>query len=326
MEKTKLLELYKKMVNIRKFEEQASEAFAMGDLQGFVHLYIGEEAVAAGACGAIAPDDYITSTHRGHGHMLAKGADPKLMMAELCGRAPGYCRGKGGSMHISSIDLGMLGANGMVGAGFPLAVGAGIAQKIRKTEQVVVCFFGDGSTNEGLFHESLNAASLYKLPVIFVCENNLYGISTRQDRSMAIEDIADRATAYKMPGVIVDGNDVLAVHRAVAEAVKRAKAGQGPTLIECKTYKHHGHFEGDPALYRPEQEVEEWLSKDPIPRFEQYLVEEKIATTAELNNISEQIQAEMVAAVDYAIECPFLEVSEAVKDVYTDLVEEGRNR
>ena len=192
MEKEKLIDLYKSMDRIRKFEEQASEAFAMGDLQGFVHLYIGEEAVATGACAAISKNDYITSTHRGHGHMLAKGADPNRMMAELCGKATGYCRGKGGSMHISSIDLGMLGANGMVGAGFPLAVGAGMAQKIKKTDNVVVCFFGDGSTNEGLFHESLNAASLYKLPVIFVCENNLYGISTRQDRSMAIIDISER--------------------------------------------------------------------------------------------------------------------------------------
>ncbi|MCG8484407.1 MAG: thiamine pyrophosphate-dependent dehydrogenase E1 component subunit alpha [Clostridia bacterium] len=326
MEKEKLIDLYKSMVRIRKFEEQASEAFAMGDLQGFVHLYIGEEAVATGACAAISKNDYITSTHRGHGHMLAKGADPNRMMAELCGKATGYCRGKGGSMHISSIDLGMLGANGMVGAGFPLAVGAGMAQKIKKTDNVVVCFFGDGSTNEGLFHESLNAASLYKLPVIFVCENNLYGISTRQDRSMAIIDISERANSYNMPGVIVDGNDVLAVNEAVEQAVKRAKAGQGPTLIECKTYKHHGHFEGDPALYRADEEVEEWMAKDPIPRFEKYLVEQNIATENELNTISDKIQDQMLAAVDYAIDAPSLDESEAVKDVYTDIVEEGRSR
>ena len=278
MEKEGLLGLYRTMLRIRRFEEQAIDSFEIGDIPGFVHLSIGQEAVPTGACANLKKEDLITSTHRGHGHMIAKGGDTKHMMAELFAKKDGYCRGKGGSMHISSIELGMLGANGMVGAGLPIATGAALAQYIKGTKNVAVCFFGDGASNEGLFHESLNAASLWSLPVVFVCENNLYGISTHTIRSMKEQDIYKRAVGYGIPGRAVDGNDVLAVYKAVGEAVERARNGQGPSLIECKTYKWRGHFEGDPADYRPEEEVEEWMSRDPIPRFANYLTDNQIAT------------------------------------------------
>jgi acetoin:2,6-dichlorophenolindophenol oxidoreductase subunit alpha len=318
------IKLYREMVRLRKFEEQACEIFSMGMLQGFVHVYIGQEAIAVGVSSNLRKDDYITSTHRGHGHLLAKGGDPNKMMAELCGRSDGYCRGKGGSMHISSTEHGMLGANGIVGAGYPLAVGAGLSVKMQKEDKVVVCYFGDGSTNEGTFHESLNMASLWKLPVVFVCENNLYGISCRQNNAMAVTDIADRAKAYAMPAVIVDGNDVLEVAEASKIAIERARNGEGPTFIECKTYKHHGHFEGDPAYYRPEEEVEAWMQKDPLPKFKTYLIENQIASVEELNAIEDEVDKEMEAAVDFAENSPFLDLSEAVKDVYSDIIEEAR--
>jgi TPP-dependent pyruvate/acetoin dehydrogenase alpha subunit len=243
----KLIEMYRTMKKIREFETKAAELFAEGSIPGFVHLYIGEEAVATGVCANLKDSDYITSTHRGHGHIIAKGGDLKYMFAELFGKATGYCKGKGGSMHIADADRGILGANGIVGAGHNIAVGAGLSAKYRGTDQVCVCFFGDGSTNQGTFHESLNLASIWKLPVIFVCENNLYGISMHQSRHQAIQDVADRAVAYNIPGVVVDGNDVLAVYEAAKEAIDRARNGQGPTLIECKTYRQRGHFEGDPT-------------------------------------------------------------------------------
>ncbi len=224
------------------FEQKLQEFFAAGEIPGFVHLYLGEEAVATGACAALTDKDAITSTHRGHGHLLAKGGDLKLMMAEIFGRKTGYCKGKGGSMHIADMDLGILGANGIVGGGGPLAVGAALAAQYKKTDNVALCFFGDGASNQGTTQESLNWASAWKLPLVFVNENNGYGISCPQCKSMAITDIADRAAAYDMPGVVVDGNDVLAVHEAVLEAVKRARKGEGPSLIECKTYRWRGHL------------------------------------------------------------------------------------
>ena len=239
---TKIIEMYKTMKRIREFETNASKLFAEGQIHGFVHLYIGEEAVATGVCSNLREDDYITSTHRGHGHIIAKGGDVKYMMAELYGRQTGYCKGKGGSMHIADATKGIIGANGIVGAGQNIATGAGLSAKLRGTDQVCACFFGDGSTNQGTFHESLNLASIWRLPVVFVCENNLYGISMHQSRHQAIQDIADRAVAYNIPGVVVDGNDVFAVYEAANEAIERARNGQGPSLIECKTYRHHGHF------------------------------------------------------------------------------------
>ena len=321
---TKIVEMYKNMRRIREFETEAMNLFAEGKIPGFVHLYLGEEAVATGACSSLRDDDYITSTHRGHGHIIAKGGDLKFMMAELFGKATGYCKGKGGSMHIADSTKGILGANGIVGAGHNIAVGAGLSAKYRGTDQVCVCFFGDGSTNQGTFHESLNLASIWRLPVVFLCENNLYGISMHQARHQAIQDVADRAVAYNIPGVVVDGNDVLAVYEAVNEAVSRARSGQGPTLIECKTYRHRGHFEGDPANYKPSEEEEEWLAKDPIPRAIEYLIDNDILTKEEIEKIDEEVKEEIKEAIEFADESPLPTLDSIVEDIYTDIVEEVR--
>nr|WP_163256905.1 pyruvate dehydrogenase (acetyl-transferring) E1 component subunit alpha [Clostridium sporogenes] len=316
--------MYKTMLKIRKFEQVAMNTFAEGKIPGFVHLYIGEEAVATGVCANLKDSDYITSTHRGHGHILAKGGDLKFMMAELFGKATGYCKGKGGSMHIADATKGILGANGIVGAGHNIAVGAGLSAQYRETDQVCVCFFGDASTNQGTFHESLNMASVWKLPVVFVCENNLYGISMSQDRHQAIKDVADRGVAYNVPGIVVDGNDVFAVYEAAEEAIKRAREGKGPTLIECKTYRHRGHFEGDPCVYKPTEEQEEWLAKDPIPRFEKYLVENEILTEQKLKEVQSKVESEIDEAVDFANNSPYPELESVLEDVYTDIKEEVR--
>ncbi|NFE80293.1 pyruvate dehydrogenase (acetyl-transferring) E1 component subunit alpha [Clostridium sporogenes] len=319
-----IVEMYKTMLKIRKFEQVAMNTFAEGKIPGFVHLYIGEEAVATGVCANLKDSDYITSTHRGHGHILAKGGDLKFMMAELFGKATGYCKGKGGSMHIADATKGILGANGIVGAGHNIAVGAGLSAQYRGTDQVCVCFFGDASTNQGTFHESLNMASVWKLPVVFVCENNLYGISMSQNRHQAIKDVADRGVAYNVPGIVVDGNDVFAVYEAAEEAIKRAREGKGPTLIECKTYRHRGHFEGDPCVYKPTEEQEEWLAKDPIPRFEKYLVENEIFTEERLKEVQDKVESQIDEAVDFANNSPYPELESVLEDVYTDIKEEVR--
>jgi len=324
LKKEELLHFYRKMVEIRKFETKVVELFADGMIPGFVHSYIGEEAVAVGACSNLNDDDYITSTHRGHGHLIAKGGHMDKMMAELFGKETGYCKGKGGSMHIADVDLGILGANGIVGGGFPIAAGAGLSAKMRGTNQVAVCFFGDGASNQTTFHEGINLASIWDLPVVFVCENNMYGISLSQKEHQHIKDISDRATAYGIPGVTVDGNDVIAVYEAVKEAVKRARQGEGPTLIECKTYRHRGHFEGDPTVYRSEEEVEQWKKKDPIKRFRKKLLELGTVTEDELNSIDEEVDKMVEEAVEYAKKGKFPEPEKAVEDVYTDIVEEVR--
>jgi pyruvate dehydrogenase E1 component alpha subunit len=324
LNKEKYLDLYRIMYRIRRFEEQAIASFEIGDIPGFVHLSIGQEAVPTGACACLKKTDYITSTHRGHGHMIAKGGRTDKMMAELFAKKDGYCRGKGGSMHISSIDIGMLGANGMVGAGLPISTGAALATNIKGKDDVTICFFGDGASNEGLFHESLNAASLWNLPIVFVCENNLYGISTHTTRSMKVQDVASRSAAYGMPGSIADGNDVIAVYEEVGKAVDRARNGEGPSLVECKTYKWRGHFEGDPADYRPEEEVEEWLKKDPIPRYANYLTEKGIASAGEIEAIRTEIDNESNAAVEFALASDLLDPCETVVDVFGDIVEEER--
>lgn len=318
IEKDKLVWMYTNMLTIRRFEEKVIEYFASGSIPGFVHLYIGEEAVATGACANLRDDDYITSTHRGHGHLISKGGDLNLMMAELFGKETGYCKGKGGSMHIADLDLGILGANGIVGGGPPIATGAALAAKYKGTDQVVACFFGDGASNQGTFHEGLNLASIWKLPVVFVAENNMYGISFSQKKSMSVPDIADRAAAYDLPGVVVDGNDVIAVYEAVGEAVKRARAGQGPTLIECKTYRHRGHFEGDPTVYRPKEEFETWKKRDPIPRFEDQLLQMDVLTQADLDKISAEIDQKIQQAIKFAEESPWPAVEEILDDVYTE--------
>ena len=321
-----MVDMYITMLKIRKFEEKASKLFAEGKIPGFVHLYMGEEAVATGVCSNLNDDDFITSTHRGHGHIIAKGGQLNEMMAELFGKATGYCKGKGGSMHIADASRGILGANGIVGAGHNIAVGAGITAQYKGTDQVCICFFGDASTNQSTFHEALNLASVWKLPVVFVCENNLYGISMSQERHQAIEDVSDRAVAYNIPGVTVDGNDVFAVFEASKEAIKRARNKQGPTLIECKTYRHHGHFEGDPTTYRPAGELEEWLKKDPIIRMEQFMIQNQIKTAEELEAIQADMDQQIKDAVEFAENSPLPSLESAVEDVYTDIVEEVRVR
>lgn len=313
----KLVEMYRKMLEIRLFEEKVFELYGQNLVPGTIHLYAGEEAVAAGVCSALRMDDYIISTHRGHGHCIAKGADLNRTMAEILGKETGYCKGKGGSMHIADFSIGMLGATAVVGAGLPIAVGAGLSAKLRKTDQVTVCFFGEGASNQGTFHESLNMASTWKLPVIFVCENNLYAMGTRQSRVMNIENVADRAAAYGIQGVATDGNDVLAVYKATSEAVEEARRGEGPTLIECKTYRHKGHSRVDPAKYRPKEEVQDWLRRDPIKNLKEYLAREYSLTDDELQSIEKEVATRIDEAVKFALESPYPKPEEALEDVYS---------
>jgi len=296
----RLLLLYERMLKIRHFEDRVKDLFAAGEMPGFVHLYLGQEAVAVGACAGLNDDDYITSTHRGHGHIIAKGGDLKRMMAELYGKATGYNKGKGGSMHIADPGLGILGANGIVGAGLPIATGAGLSAKLRKSGQVAVCFFGDGASNQGTFHEAINIAAAFNLPVVYVCENNLYAVGTRQSKVRKIEDIADRGVGYGIPGLAVDGNDVIAVYEACREAIDRARAGLGPTLVECKTYRWRTHFEGEPDTYRPREEVEAWLKREPIAPYRRRLVEQGILTEEEADRIVARVVEELDEAVEFA--------------------------
>jgi len=312
----KLVEMYRKMLEIRHFEEKVFELYGQNLVPGTIHLYAGQEAVAVGVCSALRKDDYITSTHRGHGHCIAKGADLKRVMAEILGRKTGYCKGKGGSMHIADFSIGMLGATAVVGAGLPIATGAALSIKLRGTNQTVACFFGDGASNQGTFHESLNIAAIWQLPILYVCENNLYAMGTRQSRVMLIKNIAERVVAYGIPGITVDGNDILAVYKAAKNAVERAREGGGPTLLECKTYRHKGHSRMDPAKYRPKEEVEEWLRKDPIKRFRSKLLESNVLSQAEADEIEQAVIAEVEEAVKFALESPYPTPEEALEDVY----------
>jgi TPP-dependent pyruvate/acetoin dehydrogenase alpha subunit len=273
------------MWRIRRFEEAVDDLFARGLMHGTMHLSIGQEASATGACFALRDDDAITSTHRGHGHCIAKGADLEQMMAELLAKETGYCRGRGGSMHIADVATGNLGANGIVAGGIPIAAGAGLAYQLQGIDRVVVSFFGDGASNEGAFHEAVNLAAIWKLPVVFLCENNKYGMSFSTSKSMAVETISERAAAYGFPGVTVDGNDVEAVHEAVTTAVTRARAGEGPTLVEALTYRWKGHSKSDKNLYRTREEIAEWRSKDPIGRFETLVVERGVLTAPDIEEI-----------------------------------------
>lgn len=318
MEKGLMVESYRKMVLIRKFEMCASKLFAQNKLPGFLHLYVGEEAVATGVCSALEVTDYITSTHRGHGHLIAKGGDVKKMMAELFAKETGYCKGKGGSMHISDRDKGILGANGIVGAGIPIATGAAFASKYKGDGRVAVSFFGDGAANRGTFHEALNMAAAFKLPAVFVCENNLFAISVCARYHMAISDISDRAAAYGMPGYSIDGNDVELVYETAKAAVERARRGEGPTLIECKTWRHRGHYEGDPDDYRTAEEKAEWMQKDPIERLAKRLIEEGICTQAELDAIASDADKLLAEAIDEAEAAPVPSVSALMADIYKE--------
>ena len=311
-----LKEALRRMYLIRRFEEGAEEAYMRGLSHGTMHLSIGQEASAVGATMGLRKSDYITSTHRGHGHCIGKGALPKLMFAEFFGKEEGYCRGRGGSMHIADPESGNLGANGIVGGGLPIAVGAALAIKKQKRDDVAMCFFGDGASNEGAFHESLNMAALWKLPVVFVCENNKYGMSVSTDRSMSVANVADRAPGYGIPGVIVDGNDVAAVAEAVAEATERARAGKGPTLIECNTYRTRGHSRSDRNRYRSKEEIEEWKSKDPIPRFEADLKAHGIASDDEIAAIRASADAEIAEGIAFAQAGTPPDPADVARDVY----------
>ena len=316
IEKEKLIDMYRRMVRIRTFEERVYKEFAAGNIPGFVHLYSGEEATAVGACANLTPNDYITSTHRGHGHLIAKGGKTDKMMAELFAKKTGYNKGKGGSMHIADTEIGILGANGIVGAGIPIAGGAALSAQMRGTDQVAICFLGDGASNTGRFHEGVNLAACWSLPVVYIIENNLYAECTPFSEICKLANVADRAGSYGIPGITVDGNDVLAVYEAVGEAVARARKGEGPTLVECKTYRFHGHFEGDPCNYQPEAEIADWKKKDPIPRFRKKLVEMGVLTEEAASKIDREINEEIDSAVKFAEESPLPAPEEALEDVY----------
>ena len=313
-----LIELFRRMLLVREFELRAIEERRSGLIPGFIHSCVGQEATAVGACLALGPEDVITSTHRGHGHLIGKGGDPRYMMAELAARSSGYCLGRGGSLHIADFDLGILGANGIVAGGIPIAVGAALAFAMRKESRVALAFFGDGAVNEGAFHEAANLAGLWKLPVIFFCENNLYGEGTPQSGQAPIADLAIRAEGYGFPGVIVDGNDVLAVYEAVREAAGRARNGDGPTFVEGKTYRYRGHYEGDPQIYRLPGEMEEWRARDPIPTFRRHLIDAGALPDNELDAIQAGVQQQLDEAVAFAQAAPVPEAEEALQGVYGD--------
>lgn len=312
----KLITLYKQMWTIRYFEEKVDQFFAKGKIHGTTHLAVGQEASAAGVCALLSKEDKITSTHRGHGHCIAKGATPDKMMAELFGRTTGYCKGKGGSMHIADVDMGNLGANGIVGGGIPLAVGSALTAHMKKLNYITVCFFGDGATNEGSFHEAVNLAAIWNLPVIFVCENNQYGMSGSVKDMVKIEDIATRASSYGIPGVVADGNDIIEMMNITNEAMERAKNGEGPTLIEAKTYRWKGHSKSDAKKYRTREEENEWREKDPIKRFKEILVTESIMTEEQAESLRKEALQEIEDAVAYAEEGPMPTEDDLLTDVF----------
>lgn len=313
--KEQLLNMYCKMVQIREFENQAIELAKMNLTRAAIHTYNGEEAIGVGVCASLTENDYITSTHRGHGHCLAKGADMVRMFAELMARENGYCKGKGGSMHIADMNIGMLGANGIVGGGIPIATGAGLAKKLRKDDGIVVCFFGDGASNEGSFHESLNFASVFKLPVIFICENNRYGISTHVSHSTSAVHIADRAEGYRMPGKRIDGNDIVTVYEEFKEAAAYVRAGNGPVLIEAETYRMSGHYFGDNENYRTKDEVAEWKLKDPIKKCREYLDKHGVQKE-ELDELAKRVHEEVLAASEEAKKGPVPNPGDLEDDLY----------
>jgi len=327
LSREELLDILRRMWEIRLFEDKVYDLLGENIIKGASHLYAGEEAVAVGAVAALRDDDLITSTHRGHGHChargdsLAEGPVAKQehlnkMMAELCGRATGYCRGRGGSMHIADVQKGNLGATGIVGGNIPVATGAALSMKLQGEDRCVVCFFGDGASNTGNFHESLNMASAWTLPVVYVVENNLYGMSVPFEKVSATPDIAARATAYDMPGVVVDGMDPIAVYEAVSAALARARRGEGPTLIECKTYRWLGHWTGDPQTYRTREEVEEWKKKDPIAHWRKRLVEEGLYTDAELDAMDKAAADAVEAAAEFALNSPGPDPAHVLDDVF----------
>ena len=321
--KAALHKALRQMVLIRRFEEGAEQAYMRGLVHGTMHLSIGQEASAVGVGINLGAADCITSTHRGHGHCIAKGAEPKYMFAEFFGKDTGYCRGRGGSMHIADVAGGNLGANGIVGGGIPIAVGAALALKQMKKPNVVICFFGDGANNEGAFHEGLNMAAIWKLPVVFVCENNQYGMSTSTERSTAVKKIATRALAYDMPGLTIDGNSFADVAEAAHAAIERARAGGGPTLIECLTYRHRGHSKSDRNRYRTKEEIESWVERDPIVLLEQDLLRHGMIEQHEVDELVKSVEKEIEDAVEFAKDSPAPDISSLTDFVYAAPVAEA---
>lgn len=318
MDKDFKLKMYKDMLKIRLFEDKVNELVRKGELYGFYHLYTGQEAVAVGTCAALKTDDYITSTHRGHGHVIAKGMQLDKMMAELMGKITGYNKAKGGSMHLASPEYGILGANGIVGAGIPLATGAALSAKLLHNNRVSVSFFGDGASNQGTFHESINIASAFNLPCIYICENNLYSVGTKQSKVRKVEYIAERAAAYAIPGKTIDGNNVETVYNTVKYAVQRAREGEGPMLIECMTYRWGCHHNAEVDTYRPPEEVQEWKNKCPIRQYAAALKADGVATEQELAVIEKKVIQELKEAVEYGRKSDFPSVESALEDVYAD--------
>jgi len=311
--------LFKMMVMVRAFEEKAAELFQQNLIPGFIHLSVGEEASCTGTCSVLRADDYVASTHRGHGHMLAKGADPNKMFAELFGRATGYCKGKGGSMHIADFSVGIIGANGIVGGGFPIIVGAGLSIKLRKSDQVAVVFFGDGAANRGTFHEACNMSAILNLPIIFVCENNRYAATTSVEYALAGGSVADRAKAYGIPGYVADGNDVLDVRDVVGKAVTRARKGKGPSIVENMTYRYRGHHEGDPQKYRSTEEVERFRkTADPIERYKRQLEKEGILNAKLEEKIRTEVTKRIDAAVQFGRDAPNPRSEDALEDLFVN--------
>ena len=318
IQKEKLIEMYRKMLLIRNFDKQARVMFTRDLIRGTTHTYIGEEAIAVGACAVLRKDDVITSTHRGHGHCLAKGGNPKAMMAELLGRSTGYCKGKGGSMHIADLDLGILGANGIVGGGMGIATGAAFTSKYLNKDYVTLCFFGDGAINQGIFYEVSNMAAMWKLPIVYICEENKYAEFSPAERTRAVKDLTLRGVPFDIPSQAVDGNDVLAVYALVHECVQRAREGNGPSLIIGQTYRLEGHHVGDPANYRDKAEVEEQWKKDPIVRFRTYLLREEYINQDEVESIEKGAKKEISAAVDFALKSPHPAIKDLLTDVYVE--------
>jgi TPP-dependent pyruvate/acetoin dehydrogenase alpha subunit len=306
--------MYKDAFTIRRFEEKAGEQYRLGNIRGYVHTYIGEEAIAVGTISACLPDDYITSTHRGHGHAIAKGHDLRLMYAELFGKATGYCKGRGGSMHITNMAQGNLGANGIVGGGIPIAVGAGMAIKQKKGEQVVLCFFGDGGSNIGVFHESLNLAAIFHLPVLFILENNHYAVTTPIESTTLVEKLSIRAGGYGIPGINLDGNDAVKIYECMEEPIRRARNGEGPTLIECDTYRHSGHHVNDMGLYMPKDKIDFWKSRDPLIVLKDYLLQAGIKS-AEIERIHQQMEEELEEAIKFGLESPEPSVEKFLEEI-----------
>jgi pyruvate dehydrogenase E1 component alpha subunit len=318
------MRMLRRMMTIRRFDETVKDLVQSAELVGMAHVYIGEEAVAVGACAALRDDDYITGNHRSHGHPIAKGGDVRRAMAELLGKSTGFCKGKGGSMHLADFSIGILGESGIVASALPVAVGAALASKMQGNDRVVIPFFGDGASNQGACHEAMNLAAIWKLPVIFLCENNQYAVTTHFSESVAVENISDRSVAYNMPGVMVDGQDVVAMYEAVREAVARARAGEGPSLIEARTYRFEDHSEGlnriirDP--YRTDEELEYWMQRDPIKLHEKTLIEQGIATQEEVDQVGAEVAVAIEEALQFARDSPYPEPEDLLTDMYADMI------